>query len=78
MKHIKITHNDVLSMGQVLTGKKVDFIIKAVNNHYQMKEALEEVLSTAICNGDFSITYAVDGNIARKIRNLLSQLEDER
>ena len=50
-------------------------IVKAVNCHDELVEALKAVRASVIVNGDMSISYAIDGDIACLIGKALSKVE---
>lgn len=54
-----------------------EFIVKAVNNHEALVEALKAVYSTAICNGDMSISFAVDGKVRKQMELALANIEEK-
>lgn len=53
------------------------YIVKAVNAHEALVEALKAVLSTVIVNGDLTTSYAIDRNVKIQIREALKLAGEE-
>ena len=51
----------------------VERIVKAVNCHDDLVEALKAVMASVIVNDDMSISYAIDGYIAHLIAQALAR-----